>query len=124
MSNKDAGTIKLKVYDDESNRYVESGEEISTYQLVRALTLENFTKLFDDFLNLGGKQYAEGKEVGERLRFTHRTLQRSAVCFALGLIAGISQQEHTDPRNEQAIETAQKIKEMLDAGDFPLGAYL
>ena len=80
---------------------------------------ENFTALFDDFLNLGGKDFREGKEVGLQLRFTHRTLQRLAICFAFGIIVGLSEQEHTDARNETAIQTAQKVANMLEAGELP-----
>jgi hypothetical protein len=58
------------------------------------------------------------------LRFTHRTLQRLAVCFAFGIITGLSEQEYTDPRNETAIQTAKKIAQMLEKGDLPLGLYV
>jgi hypothetical protein len=58
------------------------------------------------------------------LRFTHRTLQRLAICFAFGIIAGLSEQEHTDPRNETAIQTAKKIKAMIDKGELLFGLYI
>jgi len=51
-------------------------------------------------------------------------LQRLAVCFALGMIVGLSEQEYTDPRNATAIETAKKLAEMFRDGEFPLGFYL
>ena len=85
---------------------------------------ENLAALLDEFLNLGGKGFREGKEIGLQLRFTHRTLQRLAVCFAFGLIAGLSDQEYTDPRNETAIQTARKVAQMLEKGDLPLGLYI
>jgi hypothetical protein len=78
----------------------------------------------DEFLNLGGKGYREGKEVGLQLRFTHRTLQRLVVCFALGMIAGLSEQENTDPRNETAIQTAKKLVQLMESGELPLGLYI
>jgi hypothetical protein len=84
----------------------ETGETVSIYTVARSMTMGNFTKLFDEFLNLGGKQYAEGKIVGQKLRFTHRSLQRLAICFAFGIIARLSDQEYTDARNETAIQTA------------------
>jgi len=31
----------------------ETGERINTYTVAKSLTLDNFTKLFDEFLNLG-----------------------------------------------------------------------
>jgi hypothetical protein len=117
-------TIRIKEYNSESGRYDDTGETLSTHTLARSMTAENFTALFDDFLNLGGKDFQEGKEIGLQLRFTHRTLQRLAICFALGIITGLSEQEYTDPRNETAIQTAQKVAEMMEGGEFPLGLYL
>ena len=117
-------TIVLKEWNSESGRNEETGETLSTYTLARSMTAENFTALFDDFLNLGGKDFREGKEIGLQLRFTHRTLQRLAICFAFGIIAGLSEQEYTDARNETAIQTAKKIDKMLDDGELPLGLYI
>ena len=118
------GTIRIKEYTSESGRYEENGETLSTHTLARSMTSENFTALFDDFLNLGGKDFREGKEIGLQLRSTHRTLQRLAICFATGIIVGLSEQEYTDPRNETAIETAQKVAQMMEAGELPLGPYI
>jgi len=117
-------TINLKAWNSGSSRTEETGETISTYTVAKSLTLENFTALLDEFLNLGGKGFREGQLVGQQLRTTHRTLQRLAICFALGIIAGLSEQGHTDPRNETAILTAQKITQMLEEGELPLGPYL
>jgi hypothetical protein len=122
MNNK--STIKIKEYNTESGRYKDTGETISTHTLARSMTPENFTAMFDDFLNLGGKDFREGKEVGLQLQYTHRTLQRLAICFAFGIIVGLSEQEYTDARNETAIQTAQKVAEMLEASEFPLGLYI
>ena len=98
--------------------------DVSASDIARCMTHENFVYMFDSFLNYGGKQYHEGKNVGKDLRTTHRTLQRSAIAFALGLIVGISDQEYTDARNETAIETAKKIAELYKNGEIPLGPYL
>jgi hypothetical protein len=122
MNNK--GTIRIKEYNSESGRYDDTGETLSTHTLARSMTSENFTALFDDFLNLGGKDFLEGKEIGLQLRFTHRTLQRLAICFAFGIIVGLSEQEYADARNETAIKTAQKVANMLEAGELPLGLYI
>jgi len=51
-------------------------------------------------------------------------LQRLAICFAFGIIAGLSEQEYTDARNETAVETAKKIKQMIDQGELPFGFYI
>ena len=117
-------TIKLKDWNSDCSRIEETGETISTYQVAKSLTSENFVALFDEYLNLGGKDFREGKGIGLQLRFTHRTLQRLVICFAFGLIAGLSEQEYTDPRNETAIQTARKIVQMLEEGELPLGLYI
>jgi len=121
--NKDK-TIKLKDWNSDCSRLEETGKSLSTYQVAKSLTSENYAALLDEYLNLGGKDFREGKEIGLQLRYTHRTLQRLAICFAFGIIVGLSEQEYTDARNETAIQTAQKIAEMLEAGEFPLGLYI
>jgi hypothetical protein len=113
-------TIQIKDW----NTNQPTGEQVSVFTVARYMTMENFTKLFDEFLNLGGKGYREGVQVGNNLRTTHRSLQRLAICFAFGIIAGISEQEYTDPRNETAVETARKIKGMLEKGELPFGLYI
>lgn len=117
-------TIQLKEWNSETGRTEPTGESLSTYQVAKSMTCENFAALLDEYLNLGGKDFREGKEIGLQLRFTHRTLQRLVICFAFGLIAGLSEQEYTDLRNEIAIQTAKKIAQMLKEGDLPLGSYI
>jgi len=117
-------TIQIKEWNAETSMREPTGEEISIYKVAKSMTPENFGKLFDDYLNLGGKQFQEGRLIGLHLRHTHRTLQRLAVCFSLGLIAGLSEQEYTDPRNETAIKTAKKLAQMFRDGDLPMGSYL
>lgn len=101
-----------------------SDESISTFTIARSMTLINFTKLLDEFLNLGGKGFPEGKKVGLDLRFTHRTMQRLVICFAFGIISGLAEQEHTDPRNETAIQTAKKVAGMIKDNELPFGMYI
>src|SRR4030043_1321727 len=110
----DNNTIKLKAYNSETSRNKETGETIDVYTLAKSITIENFAAMLDDFLNLGGKGFREGKEAGLQLRFTHRTLQRLVICFAFGIIAGLSEQEYTDPRNESAIQTAKKVVLLIE----------
>ena len=112
--------VHIKRLEGSTNHHVEEGEPISVYSLARSMTIDNFTCLIDEFLNLGGKGYREGKEVGLQLRLTHRTLQRLAICFTLGLIAGLSEQEYSDPRNETAIQTAKKVVQLVASGELPL----
>jgi hypothetical protein len=116
--------IQLKEWNMETRKTELTGEVVGIHRLANSMTPENFAKLFERFLNLGGKQFQEGKLIGQQLRRTHRTLQRLAVCFALGLIVGLSEQEHTDPRNEEAIKTAKKVAQMVDEGELPMGFYL
>lgn len=116
--------IKIRGWNSTFNTTEETGETVSIYTVARSMTMDNFTKLFDEFLNLGGKQYAEGMIVGMKLRFTHRSLQRLAICFAFGLISGLSEQEYVDARNETAVATAKKVKQMIDQGELPFGLYI
>lgn len=116
--------IQLKEWNSETCNTELTGESVSIYTVAKSMTTGNFTKLFDEYLNLGGKDFREGKQVGLKLRFTHRTLQRLAICFAFGVIAGLAEQEFTDPRNETAIQTANKVFQMMEAGDLPLGLYI
>ncbi|MFC2053487.1 hypothetical protein ACFLV7_04195 [Chloroflexota bacterium] len=117
-------SIKLKAWNPDSHRTEETGETISAHQIAKSMTLENFAVVLDDFLNLGGKGFREGKLVGLQMHTTHRTLQRLVICFAFGLIAGLSEQEYTDPRNETAIQTAKKIAKMIKEGELRLGPYI
>jgi hypothetical protein len=120
----DEHNIHLKDWNPESHMTEPTGETVSIYMIARSITPLNFAKLLDNYLNLGGKGFGEGKLVGLHLRHTHRTLQRLAVCFALGLIFGLSEQEYTDARNQMAIQTAQKIAQMVRDGELPTGMYL
>jgi hypothetical protein len=115
--------IVLKERDFENNCDVVTGE-VSPYTLARCLSHDDFASVLDNWLNCGGKEYRDGLQIGHKLRETHRTLQRLAICFALGIIAGLSEQEYTDPRNETAIKTAQEIKRMIDNGEFKTGFYI
>ena len=119
-----ATTIQLMQRNPETCLDEQCAETISTYALVRSMTPENFTALVDQYLNLGAKGFREGQQIGLNLRCTNRTLQRLAICFALGLITGLSEQERTDARNETAIETAKKLAQMVEEGDLPLGSYV
>ena len=120
----DSNSIAIKEWNSDSMRSEPTGELVSVYKLARSMTPENFARLLDNFLNVGGKGFNEGKLVGLHLRHTHRTLQRLAICFALGLVVGLSEQEFTDARNEEAIKTAKKLTQMMKDGELPLGFYL
>ena len=74
--------------------------------------------------NMSSDPLHEGIKVGACLRRTHNTLQRAVVGFALGILYGISQQEHTDDRNRTAIETAQKIAAQIDNDQLLIGQFI
>jgi len=95
-----------------------SGEfnDVSLFMLKRGLGVDEFTSLFSDWLNGGGKGFGSGLAVGLRLRQDHRTLQGLAVEFCVGVLAGLAQQEYTDARNETAVETAKKIVDLFEDG--------
>lgn len=116
--------IQLKEWNIKTLKVEPTGEIVGIHRLASSMTPENFARLFEKYLNLGGKQFNEGRLIGLHLRHTHRTLQRLAICFALGLVEGISEQEHTDARNETAIQTAKKVAQMVKDGELPMGFYL
>jgi len=95
--------------------------EVSVSNIARSISHEQFVYLFDNFLNYGMKDYREGYAVGRDLQHTHRSLQASAIRFALGVIVGLSEQEYTDARNEVPVETAKKIAKMLESGELQRG---
>ena len=123
MHSKTASTVVLKEYNYDT-RETEIKGEVGTYTLCRSMTLENFAAVLDEYLNLGGKGRREGEEIGKAFRSTHRTLQGQMVEFAFGLLAGISQQEYTDPRNATAIAMAKKVTAMREKGELDFQQYI
>jgi hypothetical protein len=120
----DKNTIKVREYNTETSCNEETIQTIDVYTLAKSMTVENFAAMLDDFLNLGGKGFREGKQIGLELRFTHRTLQRLVICFAFGMIAGLSEQVYTHPRNETAIQTAKKVVQLMESDELPLGLFI
>jgi hypothetical protein len=98
--------------------------QIDTYSLARSLPTDFLAALLSDYCNVGGKGYREGLQVGRDLRCEHRTLQRLVITFAFGLLCGIAEQTHSDPRNAEALQSAQAVKELLESGQLPFGLYL
>jgi hypothetical protein len=115
--------VTLKSYDHRTNEIVEEGE-VSLMTLAGSLDTETFAVLFDNFLNRGGKGFRYGEQVGEQLRFAHRTLQGLAYEFCLGVIVGLSEQEHADMRNHAAVENGKKIKFLLENGELKHQPYV
>lgn len=117
-------TVELKTWDYDQSAWADKGT-ISLHLLAQNLTAKQFATLIDNWLNnISRNGFVAGKEVGETLRSTHRTLQREAVLMACGILVGIANQTYTDPRNADAIASAQKIAKMIESGELPFGAYL
>jgi hypothetical protein len=96
--------------------------EVHIGMLAKSMSPENFTALFDDFLNYGGKDQGEGELIGKAMQTTHRTLQASAIRFCFGFLNGISKGvQYTDARNEKAIAAAKKVSEMVENGEINYG---
>ena len=116
--------VQIKDWNSSLGTITLTGEVFSSFTIARSLTPENFARLFEDYLNLGAKGFQEGRQAGLKLCKSHRTLQRLAICFALGLVAGLAEQEHSDIRNGVAIQTAKKLVAMIDQDELPLGMYI
>jgi len=118
MSDEDK--IYLKYWNTESRMTELTGEVVSIDAIACSMTLLNFAKILDNYLYLNVKSFHDGKLVGLHLRNSKRLLQRFAISFALGMIVGLSEQEHFDFYNAEAIKTAKKLAQMIKFGRLPL----
>ena len=112
--------IQLSHYDYDKKETVEDGE-VSVHAIAKALTIEQMAELLDNYANNYSATYGHGMKIGEILRSSHRTLQRSVIVVLTGIISGLAHQEYTDLRNERAIALASKIEALFDehgAGGF------
>jgi len=107
--------IKIKDYDGNIT------SEVSTGGVARAVTEEQFADIISNFCNYGMKDFRVGKDIGKILQSDHRTLQASAIRLALGIIIGLSEQEHTDARNETPVDMGKKIARMIEDGTLNMG---
>lgn len=98
-----------------------NGEPISVYEIARNITEGQFADLLEDFLNNYNGDYTKGQRIGRMLHRTHRTLQGSAIRFALGIIVALGEQEYTDARNEKGVALGKKLKTMLDNDELDMG---
>lgn len=90
------------------------GDIVDTHAIARSLDPETFAALLDDYVNTFHSDFKRGEKTGKELRRSHRTLQRSVIVELVGIIAGISDQDFTDARNEGAIALAKKIKALYE----------
>lgn len=98
--------------------------ETDTHTIANSLTAETMAELLSDYVNNGAKDIRDGERIGDALTHTHRTLQRLIICWTIGILKELGDQEYIDARNEAAIETARKIGEMYDNGELSLGSFL
>jgi len=97
-----------------------TGESVSTHILANSITTGQFADLLNDFLNLGGKGYREGLELGRYFQSTHRTLQQCFVGYLMGALMGLAEMDSkwTDARNEDSHAMLQKLKKLVDDGEL------
>lgn len=92
-------------------------------EFARDLTVPQLALFLETHCNSFSSDFREGRQVGENLHMSHRTLQATVFRYLLGIIVGLSEQEErcTDARNETAIFSAKKISEMIKSGEIELG---
>lgn len=112
--------LTLTHYDYDAKETVQDAE-VNVRQIAKALTPETMAELLGDYVNNFLSDYRRGQETGRMLNNEHPTLQRSVIVELLGIIAGMSETGRRDPRNQEAIELAEKIKALYEkegAGRF------
>jgi len=97
-----------------------TGETISAYKIAHSITTGQLAEILNDFLNLGGKGYHEGQELGRHFQSTHRTLQQCFVGYLIGALMGLAEMDPkwTDARNEDSIAMIHKLKKLIDDGEL------
>lgn len=115
MDWQQAHEVELVDYDYSKNEKVSKGM-VSLYLVAKSLSIKHVAYLLDNWVNLGGKGWREGLELGKLFQTTHRTLQGSLVNLCLGILCGLAETDlrWTDPRNEQAIKLAKQVKQVVD----------
>lgn len=96
-------------------------EQISEF--AKTITPAELAYFLESRCNSFSTDFRQGREVGENLHMSHRTLQATVFRYLLGIIVGLSEQEarFTDARNETAVFSAKKISEMIKSGEIELG---
>ena len=113
--------VQLSHYDYTAKETVSDGE-VSIHAIAKALTIEQMAELLDNYVNNYSISYGNGVKIGEILRSSHRTLQRSVIVVLTGIISGLAHQEYTDLRNERAIALASKIEALF--GEHGAGGFV
>ena len=105
--------IVLKHWDYEKKESVVDGE-MTVYDVAKNIDGEGIAELLDTYCNNFSVSFNSGVDIGHKLRGITRAVQRSVIVFLTGMIAGLSEQERTDPRNELAIALAKKVRILYD----------
>lgn len=123
MSRKHSLELNTYALDDKRNENPEK-RKVSLYGLSKAIDPQTLATILDDYNNSFDNMLERGKKVGRELHRSHRTVQRNHVLFLLGVLSGLGEQYPDgwyDPRNEKAVETADKIRRMVEEGDLLCG---
>lgn len=106
--------IQIRQWNYDTKQYDNAGDPVSIYLLAKCIDENQFAEFLTDWTNNFSVSYGMGQRIGRLLHTAHRTLQRSIIVVLTGIIAGLSEQSHTDPRNEHAIALAKDIKELYE----------
>lgn len=132
MSDKENREIQIKKWMSAEERseflgseyafggHVPTGEAVDTYDISHSITTGQLAFLLEQFLNLDGKGYREGLELGRFFQSTHRTLQQCFVGYLMGALMGLAEMDSkwTDARNEDSNAMLQKLKKLIDDGEL------
>lgn len=116
----------------ESEVIVESDDKtekqaVSLWRLGHALrdNLDGQAYLLERVLNGWSNPIQVGEEIGKRFAYAHRTIQANLVGFALGLLVGYaSEATGSDDRNKTALESARKVKTLVETGELSRGYFI
>lgn len=104
------------------NIRLRNGTEIGVCEITKNLTRRNLADILSDWLNMGFKDYEDGRALGKMLQTEHRTIQGVIIRFCLGIIIGMSKDvQYTDARNETPIEMGKKLAKMVEDGELNMG---
>lgn len=103
-----------------------NGTDVDLYDVMRSISAAQLAALIVDFLN-GRSAATLAHALAANMTGNHRTLQHMAVDFLVGCLAEYAKQygeawgSHTDPRNEGAVQAANRIKALVDDGELQVG---
>jgi hypothetical protein len=120
------GSVELREYNYDTNQYDSKGE-VNLGALAKCLKPQDVALILDHWVNgVCGNPYGNGQKMGRMFQETHRTLQGCLTNLALGILAGMGEADprYTDPRNETAVATANKVKALVDDGTLNIQPFI